>query len=335
MSETPKKAWQWVTVHEFERPAVPTVITVKKWWQNVTQWLSSEPVNEEQEKTETGFELKLDDAIKTLDSTLADWLNDKEDKSLRWVIAPPHSGVAEAAQRWAQRQGISAVELPNRDNISESDYPVMPQLTANNVWLMPQLAHTFLRQTNGLRWTREFFAKVLSGDAGKGLIICDSWAWAFLQKVWAVPVSDLWTLQGLNGQALEQIGLTHGEARLRALAALSRGNPGVAAAYTDKYLINSDKAFETPQLPQQVGDETAFICYALLVHCGLTSRQLAHVLPIISASHLQMQLQVLQQQSLVAKQTDKESEGTWFITARGYPVVRDFLASRGFWLDNF
>ena len=335
MAETPKKAWQWVTVNEFERPAVPTVITVKKWWQNFTHWLSPKSENDEQDEHENTFELKLDEAIKELDSVFSDWLNDKDDNSLRWVIAPPHSGVAEAIQHWAQQNNMSTMKLPDRNTLCQPSDPPSPKFTKTKVWLMPQLAHTFLRQTNGLRWTREFFAEALSGEAGKGLIVCDSWAWAFLEKVWPVPVSELWTLQGLDDQALEKIGLARGEGRLRALAALSRGNPGIAAAYSDRYHRNSDKTFELPQLPQVAEDATAFVCYALLVHHGLTSSQLAQVLPIVSASQLQIQLQILQQQSLISKQDTASKDSLWYITARGYPVVRDFLASRGFWLDKF
>ncbi|WP_232506989.1 hypothetical protein [Idiomarina piscisalsi] len=335
MAEAPKKAWQWVTVNEFERPAVPTVITVKKWWQHFTHWLSSEHESDEQNEHENAYELNLDTAIKELDSAFSSWLKDKDDNSLRWVIAPPHSGVAEAAQQWAKQNGMSTMKLPDRDTLCQSNDLPSPKFTKTKVWLMPQLAHTFLRQTNGLRWTREFFTKALAGDAGKGLIVCDSWAWAFLEKVWPVPVSDLWTLQGLDDQALEQIGLARGEGRLRALAALSRGNPGIAAAYSDRYHRNSDKAFETPQLPHEASDATAFVCYALLVHKGLTTEQLAQTLPIVSGSQLQVQLQLLQQQSLITKHDDKALSQSWYVTARGYPVVRDFLASRGFWLDKF
>lgn len=335
MAEDSNSVWQWVTLKEFQRPAVPAVITVKKWWQHVTQWLETEHEADDNEEQTSGFELHLDDAIDAFDSIFADWLADDGDRSLRWIITPPHSGLDKAIRQWASNQSITPLEIPSRDTLCHADAPPAPEFIKDSVWLMPQLAHTFLRQTNGLRWTREFFAQALSGDVGKGIIICDSWAWAFLEKVWPVPISQQWTLQGLDADALEHIGFTRGKERRQALAALSRGNPGIAAAYSNRYSQDKDKAFETPLLPQSADDATAFICYALLIHNGLTTQQLCQVLPIVSLNQVQIQLQVLQQQSLLEKQTGDDNGVTWYVSARGYPVVRDFLAARGFWLDAF
>jgi len=148
--------------------------------------------------------------------------------------------------------------------------------------------------------------------------------------VWPVPVSQLWTLQGLDQPALEELGLASGDGRLRALAALSRGNAGVAAAYSDRYQRSSEKPFETPVLPSEVSDATAFVCYTLLLHRGLNKAQLTKVLSIVSGSQIEIQLQILHQRGLI----EREHE-FWYVTARGYPVVRELLASRGFWLDRF
>lgn len=334
MAEEPGKTWQWVTVDDYEKPAVPTTIKVKKWWKKFIRWITPEQEQQGEEEQSQALELSFDNAAKALDECFSTWLKDSDDQSLRWIIAPPHSGVTEAVQKWAEQHKIPPVNLPDRDSLcdpEDSSLPEFPTQTGeNSLWIMPQLAHSFLRQTNGLRWVRDFFSQVLSGEAGKGVIVCDSWAWAFLEKVWPVPVSQLWTLQGLNQDALEQLGLARGDGRLRALAALSRGNAGVAAAYSDRYQRGSEKAFETPALPSEINDATAFVCYALLLHRGMSKTQLVQVLPIVSGSQLEIQLQVLKQRGLI-----EQEQELWYVTARGYPVVRDLLMSRGFWLDRF
>lgn len=334
MAEEPIKTWQWVTVDDYEKPAIPTTIKVKKWWQKFIGWVTPDDEQEAEEEQSQALELSFDEAAEALDECFADWLHDDKDNSLRWIIAPPHSGVTEAVQKWVEKQQITELSLPDRALLSDPNTASLPEFppkgNISSPWIMPQLAHGFLRQTNGLRWVREFFSQVLSGDAGKGIIVCDSWAWAFLEKVWPVPVNQLWTLQALDQDALQKLGLARGDGRLRALAALSRGNAGVAAAYSDRYQRDSEQAFETPVLPSDISDATAFVCYALLLHKGLSKAHLVQVLPIVSASQLEIQLQVLKQRGLI----EREQE-LWYVTARGYPVVRELLAARDFWLDRF
>ncbi|WP_286845245.1 hypothetical protein [Idiomarina sp. UBA4206] len=334
MAEEPKKTWQWVTVDDYEKPAVPTVIKVKKWWGKFIRWITPEQEQESEDDQSSALELSFDDAADALEQCFSEWLEDDEDNSLRWIIAPPHSGVEEAVKKWAEKHSLREMNLPDREPLCDPGDSTLPEFLSksddNKPWILPQLAHGFLRQTNGLRWVREFFSTVLSGEAGKGVIVCDSWAWAFLEKVWPVPVSQLWTLQGLDQRALEELGLARGDGRLRALAALSRGNAGVAAAYSDRYQRSSEKPVETPSMPSEINNATAFVCYALLLHRGLNKGQLVKVLPIISGSQLEIQLQVLHQRGLI----ELEQE-LWYVTARGYPVVRELLASRGFWLDRF
>jgi len=330
MAEEPNKTWQWVTVDDYEKTAVPTVIKVKKWWQKFIGWVTPDHEKEGEEEQSKVLELSFDDPAEALDECFAEWLKDDDDQSLRWIIAPPHSGVEDAVHKWVEQHDITQLNLPDRESLCNADHTSLPEFPSESVWIMPQLAYGFLRQTNGLRWVREFFSAVLSGEAGKGVIVCDSWAWAFLEKVWPVPVNQLWTLQGLDQAALEQLGLARGDGRLRALAALSRGNAGVAAAYSDRYQRGSDKPFETPALPSDVSDATAFVCYALLLHRGLSKAQLVTVLPIVSGSQLEIQLQVLRQRGLIERESER-----WYVTARGYPVIRELLSSRGFWLDRF
>ncbi len=42
MAEEPEKTWQWVTVDDYEKPAVPTTIKIKKWWKKFVRWVTPE-----------------------------------------------------------------------------------------------------------------------------------------------------------------------------------------------------------------------------------------------------------------------------------------------------
>jgi hypothetical protein len=68
--------------------------------------------------------------------------------------------------------------------------------------VFPNLERGYLRHSNGLHLIRRFLERAFSGKLGVGLIGCESWAWSFLQKVWSVPTSDLWTLQAFNAEKL-------------------------------------------------------------------------------------------------------------------------------------
>lgn len=41
-----------------------------------------------------------------------------------------------------------------------------------------------MRHAGGLTLVRRLLERAVSGQLGRGLIGCDSWAWAYLQKVW-------------------------------------------------------------------------------------------------------------------------------------------------------
>ena len=52
---------------------------------------------------------------------------------------------------------------------------------------------------------RRLLEDVASGRAGSGLIGCDSWAWAYLQRVWPLPQPELLTLKAFGGADLARL----------------------------------------------------------------------------------------------------------------------------------
>ena len=54
-------------------------------------------------------------------------------------------------------------------------------------WVLPELERCFLRHAAGLSLVRKVLERAASGHLAAGLIGCDSWAWAYLQRAAADP----------------------------------------------------------------------------------------------------------------------------------------------------
>ena len=74
MAEEPEKTWQWVTVDDYEKLAVPTTIKIKKWWKKFVRWVTPEQEHEGEEEQSQVLELSFDTAAETLDDCFSDYL---------------------------------------------------------------------------------------------------------------------------------------------------------------------------------------------------------------------------------------------------------------------
>jgi hypothetical protein len=141
---------------------------------------------------------------------------------------------------------------------------------------------------------------------------------------------------------------------LQLLAAFSRGNLGVALAgwrfslrtepddVLSENIDKEDRQFsqETiwvtpwdqlniPDLPGNAGHHEAFVLQSLLLHNGLSLELLQQLLPL-SPNLVTETLIRLKEVNL----TEQRGE-TWRVTSLGYPVVREFLQSSGYLVDQF
>ncbi len=141
---------------------------------------------------------------------------------------------------------------------------------------------------------------------------------------------------------------------LQLLAAFSRGNLGVALAgwrfslrtepdeVLSENIDKEDRQFsqETiwvtpwdqlniPDLPGNAGHHEAFVFQSLLLHNGLSLELLQQLLPL-SPNLVTETLIRLKEVNL----TEQRGE-TWRVTSLGYPVVREFLQSGGYLVDQF
>lgn len=271
--------WQFVTVDQYRAPPeIVDVGSVKRSFLSVVRRIAgtapseSSPLDPEEDLHVLTGE-QLDRAVPApdwvegaaaLQERLRPWLEaERPSKPVVFYVAPPHAGRNELLAQWARHADIAVVEEATEDQILSVDGGWFRSWPKADRWLLPRLERCFLREAEGLDLVRELLAQMLSGELGRGVIGCDSWAWTFLQHVWlgrpsfticaqafdAARLKDLFS-RGFGGETgaapdlrqadtgayllSEQSDETHRRstnAFWRRLAARSRGNPGVAIAY--------------------------------------------------------------------------------------------------------
>ncbi|MDT8364557.1 MAG: hypothetical protein RQ714_07945 [Nitrosomonas sp.] len=142
-----------------------------------------------------------------LDLALADWLQESSPKSpVKFVIGQPHAGHGELLDHWANRHDACRVEAPSLKQILDHDEHWLETWPEKGQrWVLPHLEHCYLRHTNGLGLVRRFMEMAVDGRLGFGLIGCDSWARAYLQRVCLSSYWDAWTLQSFDGKRLARL----------------------------------------------------------------------------------------------------------------------------------
>lgn len=210
--------WQYVAISDYEHPtaSVRTIsenwlLSLKRWWQ--PEEPEEEPFTDIKELGQLSSEqLALvapppdwQEAATTLLDKLDDWLAAEEpDPPVIFLVAPPHSDYAHILTLLAEEKEWSVIQPPTLDEIDAGDPALLlEQMLADKVWLFPYLERAFLRHRGGLTLIRRFLQQVYAGDCReRGLICCDSWAWAYLQYVWPHRLFGAVTLQAFDQQRL-------------------------------------------------------------------------------------------------------------------------------------
>jgi hypothetical protein len=120
-----------------------------------------------------------------------------------FFIGPPRAGHVDLLRRWATDNGARWIEPPTFRDILDGGTDWLAGWPRDaRVWLLPRLEHCLLRHAAGLALVRELLDRALSGWLGTGVIGCDSWAWAYLRQVTALPARSALALQALDGERL-------------------------------------------------------------------------------------------------------------------------------------
>lgn len=321
--------WQLLPLETFERPSAPASTVIQQTWAHV-RTLFGRTDADEAEDVSQDFphyrEFALPPAVAAVDAA---WQEDSEPPKVRFVISPPFSGTGAVLRAWAQQHGYQQITPPSVTQLTQTDTEQwwQQQEVDDTPWLLDEFSSFWLRTTEHLRFVRALLPRLLRGELGQGVVVIDSWTYAFLQRAWPLSLPHCYCFAAATPELLRQVGIAGSDKQLRKLAAQARGNLGLALAL---WAVAQNDEKRSPSLPSEADDSTAFILYSLLLHHGLQGEHLQWVLPMLAPDQLDVQLLRLQQHGVV-----DYDDSVWRVTAYAYRDVRDFLSGRGYWLDAF
>lgn len=268
--------WSFVALHDYAVPTLPVSSAAAEAWASLRRLLSRKSEGEDaaaQREAELRrlSELRLEHLVAPIDWGATSVALDAAVEERRdagqlgggvvFLVGQPHCGYAEMVEAWAARQGAQIVEAPAPQALLDRGVRSPAWPAAGRPWALPRLERHFLRHADGLAHVRALLQDLASGRAGPGLVGCDSWAWAYLRRVWPLAQPRALTLQAFDAARLARLlttlASTAGRRPLRfrnartgaqtlsvpaddaampgdeieRLAAHCRGNPGIARRY--------------------------------------------------------------------------------------------------------
>ncbi len=324
--------WQVINVDDFQVPTAPTVTKVQQRWKRFLRLLGihgSEPEEEDNNDRQSTVKKEFDrkPAVEALNNHLNEW-SIKKESTVCFLLDPPFSCTDDIARDWAKQKKWKLLTPPDNVKIRNVDIEGWwkEQKTKDN-WLINDLTRYLIRTTYGLSFILELLPRILHGEFGKGLVVCDSWMFAFIQRIWPLKFSKVYCFAAAGPELLKQVGIYAGENTLQKLAARVHGNVGIALTVRS---IEQNEDRKLPELPGEANDITSFILYSVLLHRHLSSSQLQEILPMLPAEELNLHLLQLKQYGIL-----NYNENQWEINIEAYLAVRDFLNNRAFLLDIF
>ncbi len=324
---TKSNHWQLIPMEQFERPSAPASTVIQQTWSHLRKLLGADSDDDavpDEQDFPSYSEFALEPAVAAVNAVF----NEEDAPSVRFVISPPFSGCGAIMRKWAEQQGYTQLTPPSIEQLEQADTDPWWQQQQCDTWLLDEFSSFWLRTTAHMQFIRALLPRLLRGELGCGVVVIDSWTYAFLQRAWPLSLPHCYCFAAASPELLRQSGIVASDKCLRKVAARARGNLGVALAH---WAVEQDPDRSLPRLPGEADDATAFILYSLLLHHGLRGEYLQQVLPMLAPAQLDVQLLRLQQNAVV----ELDDEKIWRVTVYAYIEVREFLAARGFWLDGF
>lgn len=326
---TDKNHWQLMLAEQYQSPTIPTVTRIQRLWLRMLRILG---VEDESPQVNHNDNLAEHDQLDSpqAQAALREYFSTAElQQQINFLLDPPFSETAAMARTWAWQQGRTLLTPPSLEQLEKVavDEWWQQQTHHNGAWLIDDLARYFLRSTMGLRFIRALLPRLLEGEFGAGLIVCDSWAFAFLRHSWPLSLPNVHCFSPANPALLRQLGIKESDRQLLRLAGESRGNAGIAWVL---WQCKAQPDHQPLELPVSANEHMAFILYSLLLHRGLSSILLQKVLPTLAEDELKTQLVRLSHLGII-----EHKQPYWRLTATAYLTVRDFLSERDYLLDDF
>ena len=135
-----------------------------------------------------------------VEQRLGEWLDQENpDQPVMVMIGPPGCGHTQMLCAWAKHHGWQVITPPSAEQILEGDDTMLSrQMSRDTPWVFPVLEQAYVRHPEGLSLIRRFLDEAFSGTLGRGIIGCNSWAWAYLRHVWRGRVPTPFSLQACN-----------------------------------------------------------------------------------------------------------------------------------------
>ncbi|MCP5158956.1 MAG: hypothetical protein H6974_01080 [Gammaproteobacteria bacterium] len=210
--------WQYVASADYRPPAVTMEHTVRTGLSAFWQRLRTEtPAPETPLKTEAELQSIPDALLEqiappldggpaalALNEALAAWLDKAHpDQPVVFVIDSPHGIHTAVLQAWAGMREWRVLHPPTANQILERETDWIASWSADSApWVLPDLERCYLRHAHGLALVRRLLDQACSGALGRGVIGCDSWAWAFLRRAWSGAMPPALTLQSFDWRRL-------------------------------------------------------------------------------------------------------------------------------------
>ncbi|ART79217.1 hypothetical protein [Oceanisphaera avium] len=335
--------WQLISTDDYQCPSAPLIVRLQRQRRRVLRTLKlvksdSYALGDVQSGTEeANFSTdKLPIALSTYISETP-WSS-----ALCVLLDPPFSGTSAMAKTWAKHQARSTLTPPTLSHIKYVDidgwwqqqsahvHAQTSQFEPDNAWLIPDLTAYFLRCTGHMAFINAWLPRALAGEFGAGIVVCNSWAFAFLSHNWPAEVVNSHCLAPATPQLLRQLGFSGKHHQLARLLGEARGNLGVAWEIWQHHYKQQQAL---PELPLNTNDNTCFILYSLLIHNSLSFEELGQVIANLSEHELALQLLSLKETGVIEQSSEREPQ--WQVRALAYMRVREFLGGRDYLLDKF
>ncbi len=212
----PPELWQFVPLAAYTRPeqaaGIAAWASFKQLFRN-THHKNAKPVKHEDE-LRCLPEIQLAHLVGPIDWR---WASDALDAALntqakntapsvQFLIGQPHNGHPDIVTDWAARHEAQIIQPPSCEQRLANhgewciDWPADGQ-----AWALPCLERFFLRNAEGMASIRNLLEVLLNRCTGPGLVGCDSWAWAFFQRISSLPLPQALTLQAFDGPRLSRL----------------------------------------------------------------------------------------------------------------------------------
>lgn len=228
----PSLPWQVIDMRDFAAPVSGSASALKKRWQSLGRLFQDTSSSPDLARDEAELRLlppvRLANIVPPIDwgaastalataldavggkggttgfQTAQAALSARADDPVRFFVGPPFCNHPAILCDWANHHRAQVLTPPSATQILAGDVRWLDMQTPipGSFWVLPALERCFLRHSNGLDLLRNFLERALSGALGPGIIGCDSWAFAFVQRLWPLPGTPVLTLQAFDGPAL-------------------------------------------------------------------------------------------------------------------------------------